>query len=275
MPKLLLLTVNTGDSTVWDTTAGFNGFDNRRILGAGQQWGGWGWRTSLYIDGIMGAPDADLVVLTDGGDVFFVGPEAELIDKFVRLNHSIVLGAELGCCTGRFQNGTAHTEAVHFFTSRTPVHIHRFLNGGFVMGRRDDVLQLLMNNRGYDDDQEGYIDQLMKNPALFILDETQQLCGNFTFDPDIWIFSDGRFINTLTGESPVVMHFPGGKANARHYQMFSSDMMQMIDQRRRTWRRMLVIILVIIIILMFTLHLINKRHHGKSPNVRGQPHRTP
>jgi len=266
MPKLLLLTVNTGDSTVWDTTAEFNGFRDRRILGVGMKWGGWDWRTSLYIEGIRDAPDADLIVLTDGGDVFFVGPQAELIDKFDRMGHNIVMGAELGCCTGRFQNDPAHSEAVDFFTSRTPVHIHRFLNGGFIMGRRDNVLQLLMNNCGYDDDQEGYIDQLMKDPGLFILDETQQLCGNYTFDPEVWVLMDGRFVNTLTGESPVVMHFPGGKANASHYQILSSNMMQMIDRQRRTWRRILIMILILIIVLMITLYLINKRH-GKSPNV--------
>ncbi len=117
------------------------------------------------------------------------------------------------------KNAAKHTESPYIYP-----------NGGGVFGFYDDVVGLLESIKNESDDQAGYLQQMILNPRRIKLDYNQSIIGNHSHDldnPDAknWIATpDRRFQNTLTGEKPVIMHFPG--SNKTRF----SDYQRMLQQ---------------------------------------------
>ena len=198
------------------------------ILGVGEKWGGWNWRTRKYIEKMKNMDLNDVAILTDSTDVIFVQPKNVFIDKFTKMNARAVIGAETHCCTGKFSRGEMKLFATFTATNLTK-SIYRYPNGGFICGYVKDLLEILDNNKDEPDDQAAYLEMHLNRTNLFVLDSNNIFVGNwinatnsdFVFnhpkeDFKYWkISSDGKYYNTLSNEAPVAFHFAG--KNPKYY----------------------------------------------------------
>lgn len=116
---------------------------------------------------------------------------------------------------------------------------YRFPNGGFVMGIKEDVLRVLEFNQSYQDDQEGYHEQILSiAPSKIYVDWKQEFAGNFATGPAIlfkakgdnlffseshyWEWKDDGVYNKLTQGRPFIMHFPG--KNWKYYNIVAKTL---------------------------------------------------
>lgn len=218
--RILAITVGTDETDnlkAWKGTAESLGYPYA-VLGTGEKFQGWKWRTRKYLDYLKTLKGSvDIVLLLDGNDVFFTGPVEEFVEKFQRMNSPLVIGAESACCSGKWNNGEIHNFAKEYCKKMANIDLpYIYPNGGGVFGFYDNVLELLDLNKDEEDDQAGYLQQIILNPGMIKLDYTQAIIGNHSYTQtsqtdEIWEFSPetGRFRNRLTKEHPVIMHFPG------------------------------------------------------------------
>lgn len=203
---------------------------NYNILGLGQKWGGWSWRTKLYLS-TLEKMEEQIVVLSDGTDVLFVEEATLLLERFKTMKTPIVIGAERGLTTGKYKYDLAARKAMRTsYREREPNRSYRFPNGGLIIGYRTSLMHLLYANKDSEDDQAGLVELYDKDQRWFTLDTECQLFGNLVqrasfFDEDLEISEENwwkvvwdlskdtrRFnlINIETGKKPCVLHFAGG-----------------------------------------------------------------
>lgn len=231
--SLRVLTVTTEPSPGFDNwlrTAAEFGF-SYSVIGWGEKWGGWPWRTRKYIEAINTLCSTDLVAIVDGTDLFFVGPPDDLVRSYTAnfAAGSVVIGAESGCCSGGNDSNPIRKRRVHALSRERNASRYRYPNGGFVMGRASDLLCVLRDNLNERDDQEGYTNKWLTRYPRLELDHNQCLCGNLPntehmasirppdYDArmkevDYWRVdpTTKRLQNVSTLCVPAVLHFPGG-----------------------------------------------------------------
>jgi len=232
--RVLAITYHTLDNDnikLWMNTAEKCGFQYK-VLGMGQKWLGWSNRTYAYLEYLKQIKnDVDIVILLDGNDIFFVGDVDEFLQKFKAMNASIVIGAESACCTQRFNTPELHKLAINFSNKLAVPNIpYKYINAGTICGYVQDVINLLEIVKDDEDDQAGYMQQLISDPKSFKLDYHQSLFGEhghgsrFYDDDKNWIYDEKtkRIINLITGEKPVIMHYPGsGETRFSEYDKFT------------------------------------------------------
>lgn len=266
--KLLAITVNTENdenSRAWEDTATKHRFPHV-VLGRGDTWQGWKWRTQTYLNYIKSRPDIDVFLLLDGNDLYFVADVEEFMAKFQAMNSDIVIGSERQCCTGKWTKANVHEfakklHAVHANTNSPYI----YLNGGAVMGYREPLIELLEDIKNESDDQAGYVEQFFLNPKRLVLDYNQSIIGNHAHDlespdTDIWQKdqSDGRIFNTITGQKPVIMHFPGSnKTKFVDYQRFLENeisaknaKIEELQSMKDPWRKLIWYLVILILIIV-------------------------
>ena len=249
-PDVKLLCVATKevkreDYKVWEETAKYFGYDYE-ILGRNESWGGWARRLKFYKDKILEI-NHPYIVLTDATDAFISGPPREIKEKFLAMNKNAVVGAEMRI---HYAKGDHHKkEIANFFDGRKESE-QRFPNGGFVMGKRENVLELLEINRDCRDDQASYFDTIYENKMDLSIDYHTELAGNvpnyqsgnvesigyFSFDE-----KSKRYKNIHNGNAPCVFHFPGRNWNPMGnfcHRMFPNvpameGVIQMMQQKER------------------------------------------
>lgn len=212
---------------------------NYKILCQGQSWGGWKWRTAQYIEALSAESDnTGLFVLCDANDVLFLRSPDYLIEQFLRYNCFVVVGGEQGCWNDSLKKSPYTRRLVMAGYDARSTERYRYPNGGFVIGYRDALLNLLELNKEAEDDQMGYTLLWLKSASLFTID-TQTLCvGNIVatipfFDRRIeeineinaWNIvyqyhydrrgriktkTDALVTNQFTAGEPAALHFPGG-----------------------------------------------------------------
>jgi hypothetical protein len=96
--KLTVLTVATGDEGYLSILKKQFQDDNvnYKIIGYGEKWGGWTWRTDKILEYIRKNhhPD-DIIMVVDGYDVLYVGNEKDIMKKYRSFNTDLVFGVEL------------------------------------------------------------------------------------------------------------------------------------------------------------------------------------
>jgi hypothetical protein len=120
-----------------------------------------------------------------------------------------------------------------------PNTLYKYPNGGFIMGYRDALLNILCGIKNYEDDQMGYTMLLARDVTQLKLDWKRELCAVMTYSVSVTLdesdvqeerqwhtTKDGEvnnavplLVNTITGSTPPVVHFSGG-ANML-YNMFA------------------------------------------------------
>jgi len=203
-----------------------------KVLGEGETWKGWVWRTQLYlkeVNFLVSSGQGDKVVaLVDATDLLFVQGPKEFLEKFSKLSSEgkVVIGAESACCTGEFdRNKDLKKQILVHAKDKVPNSRYRFANGGAVIGRAKDLQNLLEKNKTEEDDQVGYMKLWFTSKSGAVnLDTKQELVANLppqgtnvyshlpghSSDLDYWSLDKEKGIeHNEYGSKPVIFHFPG------------------------------------------------------------------
>ncbi|MHB1910424.1 MAG: glycosyltransferase domain-containing protein [Nitrososphaerales archaeon] len=106
-----------------------------QILGLGENWQGWPYRTGKYIKAVSckDINDYDIVVLFMS---FFTDTCQTLQQKFVNGGWKVVVGAESACCTAEHDHPDKKPSIMAAFEKLHPSNRNRFPNGGCVVGTK-------------------------------------------------------------------------------------------------------------------------------------------
>jgi hypothetical protein len=202
------------------------------ILGRGDKFKGWRWRTAMYMQKIretMRSKD-DLYFCVDSNDVLVAGPPEEAAQKFRSLGSRAVIGGEPACCTGSYDDPDDVSKRRNVGRRlRAIMPDSRWIvpNGGSVSGYADTLLEVLEMNKDNVDDQEGYLNTLLAGQNKFTVDHTQtvfacipRLHGDWRMEGDkpmhqnkeitaYWKIQNKRLVNRTYGTSPIFLHFSG------------------------------------------------------------------
>lgn len=237
---------NPGDELDnWEYTAKGLGY-NYKVLGLGEKWGGWNWRTKQYLEYVKTLPRNSTVLITDCNDVFFVKPATELYQSwmtFVTEGKRLVFGGESTCCTGEYRfyvSPSKRNEAIKKIKSYDPESRWMFPNAGCMIGFRDNVIEALEISKEAEDDQAAYLKEYLQDKDWLAIDYNHRMFGNINslaffykmdFVPEDYYNSESKhwkvidlytkvtltyrpFLtrglqNTETNGIPAVLHFPG------------------------------------------------------------------
>ena len=183
------------------------------VLGVGEKWVNWAWRTKKYEEVVRGLPESTpeqttLVLIVDGNDILFVrGPKSlyrayKMVCKSsinINTNTSsskksdnkkdtndkreelLIFGGEPTCCVGKFSairiNGERQ-RAMTVIDSRKPKNRWKFPNAGCIMGTRETVLRALTGIRDEPDDQAGHLEKYLEDPKYLNIDWNHNIVGN-------------------------------------------------------------------------------------------------
>lgn len=272
---ILALTVNTRSSPnleIWKKSAERYGY-NYEVLGLGEKWGGWKWRTKKYIEAINIYKNFDIFILCDSDDLYFTGPCSEFLEKFIEMKSSIVIGVESNCCSVHLPSDEKKEVINTLFEIQNSKNIdskYYTPNGGCIFGYQEAILDLLYKISDYDDDQYGYTLEYIKDNNIMKLDYYQNIVGNhlqLIFRDIIYdweIGDNNRPYNVTTGTYPVIMHFP--VKNYDNYQTFlhedDKNVNLSLEMRLRGFFRksQMYIIFLAIFIVIFICKFIKKNN---------------
>ena len=179
---VVTLSTDSGNATMnWVHGAKKLGY-NFTLLGQGQKWGGWSWRTKQYIAAIEKLPTNTLVLVVDTNDVLLCrGPRSLYRAYKAAGNPLLMFGGEPTCCVGKFEatkmNGERH-RAINTIDARLPMNRWKFPNAGCIMGARDTVLNALRRVQEEPDDQAGHLEHYLKDERYLEIDWQHRIVGN-------------------------------------------------------------------------------------------------
>lgn len=186
------------------------------IIGRGEIYNGRNWRTEYFIEGInfLKGDTNDIFVLVDSNDLFFVAPPEVLLQKFLNFGSPLVIGA--GNAQTHFDKCVpTRAQKEYFYEEIQKGKIPILPNASCVMGYRNELLDLLENNKFEALDQEGYLNMIINGENQFTLDKNQDIVINYerkrhaeTSVQSSFQNIDGKLLNCKTGISPVIVHFP-------------------------------------------------------------------
>jgi hypothetical protein len=174
-----------------------------RVVGLGQEWQGWKWRTEQYVNTLLSFKSDTIIVITDVYDVLFNGTMANMYHNYMKLvqndTSKVVFGMEDG-------NGSNHYGHV----SNNSVLPN--INAGCCCGRTDVLYKVWSSVlRTYN-----IINSLDDQYTLgYLITHSQEIRSHIVFDSNSKLISNMtqpaskkiRFANCI--HSPIV-HFPGG-----------------------------------------------------------------
>jgi len=185
-----------------------------KLLARDQKFGGWSWRTQRYLEAIKQSK-AKVVIICDSTDLFFIGPATEMYRKYKNDGREVIITAE--SCFAYAHSGRATQEvSKSFFDNLNNKIESRYPNGGFLIGKREELERILENNIRSPDDQAGYYDMIREGEKKLHLDYTCKFSAcipstGFNTPPlgKRWDMSDTRIKCKESGEYPCALHFPG------------------------------------------------------------------
>lgn len=148
------------------------------ILGMGEKWGGWAWRTQMYVNRLSTLPASYLVILCDATDILFMRPPDVFVEKMKDKMDKVLIGAESHCCTGIYAMSPFDRYNIIKDTRKLHDGRNRFVNGGFLAGRADNLLALLRDNIEEEDDQAGLQEKIVNGDTRMVMDVDNKIIGN-------------------------------------------------------------------------------------------------
>ena len=218
--RLLLLTVASKEVPLsklekWEKSAKFYGY-NYEIIGRDKKWGGWSFRTKEYLQRIIKEKDSEVIIISDGTDLFFSGPAQEAYNKFIDSGKEVIIGVEQIIS---YHKGRNDLYVIEDFFNKQSGTVLKYPNGGFLIGKKNKLIELLTLNKDSPDDQAGYMDIIYEGAYQIDLDTDGKFVANL---PNLSVFTNhfcsiwkydeesNRYYNSVTKEYPIAMHFPGG-----------------------------------------------------------------
>lgn len=152
------------------------------LLGQGQKWGGWSWRTKQYIEAVKTLGDNAIVLILDTNDVLLCrGPKSLYRAYKACGNPLLIFGGEPTCCVGKFEATKMNGErqrAINTIDTRTPQNRWKFPNAGCIMGTKQAVLNALIKVQNEPDDQAGHLEQYLQDEQYLKIDWQHKIVGN-------------------------------------------------------------------------------------------------
>ncbi len=196
------------------------------VLGAGDEWKGFGTKLRLVLDHLNGSQGEDIIVFVDGFDTFFLPSARELLRRFRSFRARMVFGAEIDCWPDAHLSAAyppphgpgapGGDERIGSLRPAPPFRTpFRYLNSGCYMGYAEairDALEELAPEQE-DDDQLLFARYFLAHPDIVCLDHRAWLFQNLHGVPPehLRIESDSRvrLVNRLTMTDPCVLHGNG------------------------------------------------------------------
>lgn len=215
---LTVLTVNTdggiGERN-WELTLQNNGFDDDdgdhlqggdvyEILGKGQAWKGFRWRTRKYLARLKQLRaqygPLHIVLTTDCLDVLFIRSQQDLLRAFHATKADVVISADHIQMVGCFSNSTSRGMAASILKKRLgDSEENLWVNAGLIMGYVDGMIRVYTRMLPYEDDQEGLQMAYLADPSLGMLDCRNQLFGTLE---SMQHFTRGFALSRLGSKQP-------------------------------------------------------------------------
>ena len=190
-----------------------------KILGLGQEWTGGeakngvllkpggSQKINLLKEELSDYPDLGnhIILFTDSYDVIINGSSEEIVSRFRKMESPIVFSAEKTCWPDESLKGRY---------PKSPTN-YRYLNSGGFIGYGDHISKLVNKvsvNNEYDDQlyyTERFFEDLKGNKDT-ILDYNQFLFQTMNESLEDIIVEGGNLKNTVTNESPLIIHANGG-----------------------------------------------------------------
>lgn len=219
-PHLKVLTVVTreiSDKTIdkWRNSASYYGYD-WEIVGRNKRWEGWSGRTKMYL-GACESLQSPVIMTTDGTDVIFTGSAWEAYEKYQSMAQPTIVGGEYIIA---YSGKRDHYKVEDFFVKRAKSRF-AYPNAGMIIGGKKEITNLFRLNQDSPDDQAGIMDIMMDGIHPVEIDYDTAIFGNVPnlsdyskWEIGFWDHKDqregkSRPSNTVTGNRPCVMHFPG------------------------------------------------------------------
>jgi len=184
--------------------------NNIHILGQGQKFQGWKWRTEQYLNKIKEINDPDaLYVFCDSSDLFFIAGPTLLQKHYEEYKTPVIISVYTSYRT-LFKND---------YEKLTATCVHSpfcYPNGGFVVGSLQGLIDYFELNSEYIDDEQGAARIILENNSKFKLDTETKLTATLTQPPfvnysEYWSIKNGNIKFKANGTSPVALHFPGAQ----------------------------------------------------------------
>jgi len=183
--------------------------NNIHILGQGQKFQGWKWRTEQYLNKIKEINDPDaLYVFCDSSDLFFIAGPTLLQKHYEEYKTPVVLSIQ------KWIGHISPNSANKLKETCLSKHNYCYPNCGFVMGDFLGSIKYLSANLNFIDDEQGagyLLSNLSLNSTLTIdtnisLSATivQSTSGNI----DDWIIKERKVYSDISGKQMCVLHFP-------------------------------------------------------------------
>jgi hypothetical protein len=265
LQELTVLSVNTDDCIAlqnWKLSLHSNGFQHVTILGMGQAWKGFDWRSKMYLRHLQHLRQKwgpnHIVLTADSTDVIFVQNQDVLLHRFKQFNKRVVISADATQFVGQFANATSRQMARNIIMKRLDASANAkvstspyiWINAGLCMGYVDDMMRLYGRITNYKDDQEGVQMEWLSDPTLCYLDTHQQLFGTVCgleylgqapksgMLKQISLTMSNQWKQTITGTCPCIMHFPGKITSP--YNAFIMDWQTaLLSQHATAWQHKL------------------------------------
>ena len=145
-----------------------------RILGLGEEFWGWSWRATKYLQALHTLPPDHLVIICDAYDLLARRESADLVEVFLQFDSDIVAGAE--CCHTP-NKGLVDGWYSHHNRASHPTLPH--LNAGFVMGRVASLIEAYSYAQQCSDDQVALGEYFSMHPQRTTLDFDRKLVINY------------------------------------------------------------------------------------------------
>jgi len=223
-----------------------------KLIGVGEKWGGWKWRTEQILKFLNTQDEDDIFLITDVYDAFLSGNTDYILKLFLNFNTGIVVSSER-CYSLLGLQKTRHKsfkDYLDLLSNKINVdeYTHLSLNAGQMMGYCKNLKKLFKETSKFmdevlNDDQAAlwniYFDWLegKKKYCPFVVDYNQKLFGSIAkydkcggckrskiHELDEWIWDDesNSFRYYKNDYHTPCLHFPGG--SIRYYNVFGKKM---------------------------------------------------
>lgn len=155
------------------------------IIGFGQKWKGWAWRTEQIIEYLKKCHILDIVMLIDGFDVLVLASPDEIIQKFRKMNCNVLFSCS-HMSRGQPDNNSFTYSNISFPSVKKYFQSNKnyILNAGTIMGYSKHLLQLYFQLQ-----TQQNLTKIMDDQILLNRMNLSFLKYNIDFDSNIfWIW---------------------------------------------------------------------------------------
>lgn len=162
------------------------------VIGFGQKWGGWDWRTNKIINYLQKCSMSDIVMLIDGFDVLVLSTPEEIIEKFKKMSCNVLFSCS-HISRGQPNNDSFTYKNIAFPSVKKYFRSDKdfILNAGTIMGYSKHLLQLYLQIQRQQKISGINDDQILLNSMNLSF-----LKYNIDFDSKIfWIWEIDRIVD--------------------------------------------------------------------------------